>query len=351
MSRDVGASAHSADLADERVIAPASTEHHHAIVIGIDRYPALSDLRGACTDAVAVGQWLVDPDGGAVPPDNVRLHLGREAADARSATPKKWQIDADLDELVEAVRRPAPTSGSTRLYLYFAGHGIAAGMGTGAWLMADAKHNLFNNLALTPYREWLDRCRDFEEVVIFSDCCRSIMTVVQEAPQPHSCDAPGPREQRVLLAHAADIGAAAFEDTRPGDDGPRGTFTRALLEGLGGAAADASGAVRAGPLAMHLRARVRELSRGAQRAQVVADDRIVLRRSVDATASVRIELGGDGARRVQVLGAGGIAATEVRTAGPWELHLPDGEYRLVDDASDRVVRFTVAGPSTVTVTG
>ncbi len=325
---------------------PPAPAHHYAIVAGIDRYPALSDLRGACNDATAFHDWLVDSNGGRVPAANVRLHLGREASDARSARPKQWEIDADLDEIVDLARVDHSAGHPTRLYIYFAGHGIAAGTGTAAWLMADAKHNLFNNMAVEPYRAWLDRCRDFDEVVILSDCCRSIMVDVQEGRQPHTCDGPGPREQRLFLAHAADIGERAFETWVGDEEAARGHFTRALLEGLGGAATDADGDIRASRLAAHLRARVRELSSGAQRANVFVDDRMVVASNARLRREVQIELSGTERRSVQVLGASGIVATEVRGSGTWTLRLVDGDYTLVDTASDRVVRFTVAGIAT-----
>lgn len=317
--------------------------HHFAIVIGIDRYPGLTDLSGACNDASSFHEWLVDTSGGGLPPSNARLHLGREAVDARSATPKKWEIDADLDELIESVRRAAPLPTRSRLYLYFAGHGIVAGTGTGAWLMADAKRNLFNNLALTPYREWLHRCRDFDEVVMLSDCCRSLMAEVQETPQPHTCDAPGPREQRVFVAHAADIGERAYEVSTSGSEVVRGHFTRALLEGLGGEAADETGNVRGARLAVHLRSRVHELSEGAQNVEVLPDDRMVVAVNTRARWDVRIELTAGGQRSVRLLGATGVIAADVRRGGAWELRLIDGNYELVDEHSDRIVRFAVAG--------
>ena len=332
-------------------VAPAD---QYAIVIGIDRYPALTDLRGACNDAQAFRQWLVDPDGAAVPEAQVRTHLGREAVDARSAAPKKWEIDADLDEVVSAVRNRTTSAGgaaASRLYLYFAGHGIAAGFGSAAWLMADAKQNMFTNLALAPYQAWLDRCRDFGEVVIVSDCCRSIMTKVPEAPQPHTpCTEPAPREQRVFVVHAADFGERAFEVG--GGEDARGHLTRALIEGLTGAATEpGTSEVRATGLAAHLRVRVRELSHGRQRVQIALDDRIVFVDRGVTLQLVRLDLGDHPHPRVvKLLGAAGVVASGERIGGPWQLRLPDGEYEVLDAASTTVVRFTVAGgPIQVTV--
>ncbi|MGI9030332.1 MAG: caspase family protein [Ilumatobacteraceae bacterium] len=344
MSRDA--------LSVERAVAPApavavndtvTPAHHFAIVIGIDRYPGLTDLSGACNDATSFHDWLVDPHGGGLPSRNTRLHLGRDAADARSATPKKWEIDADPDELIDAVRASGPLPTRTRLYLFFAGHGIVASTGTGAWLMADAKLNLFNNLALTPYRAWLERCRDFDEVVMLSDCCRSIKAEVQDTPQPHTCDEPESREQRVFLAHAANIGGRAFEDSTADDLVVQGHFTRALLEGLRGQAADATGAVLGGSLADHLRQRLTELSADTQLADVDAEDRMVMAVNARSRRAVRIQLAQGAARSVRLLGATSVVAAEVRGGGSWELQLIDGDYQLLDDRSDRIVRFTVAG--------
>jgi len=270
--RDVGNPIADAE-ADGRQRPPMA---QYAIVVGIDRYPALRDLHGACSDAAAFHEWLIDADGGGVPPAHTRLRLGKDlAVDRRHATPKKSDIDDDLDDLVELVRA-GPTV-PARLWLYFAGHGIAAGAGTASWLMADAKVRLFTNISVGIYQQWLDRCRDFEEVVILSDCCRSLVDDVDEAPQPHSrCREPAHDLQLVFVAHAAGLGHYAFE-APAADDLVRGHFTAALLEGLRGAAADpGTGEIHAVRLAEHIRARVDQISGGHQRAEVRFDDRLVL---------------------------------------------------------------------------
>ena len=57
-----------------------------AIVIGITSYPNLGPntkpLQGAHLDAQAFRDWLVEPEGGGVPPDNVRLILWPPGSDA-----------------------------------------------------------------------------------------------------------------------------------------------------------------------------------------------------------------------------------------------------------------------------
>ena len=48
-------------------------EQHYALVIGIDRYPDISDLHSARKDAESFFNWLIDPNLGAVPKENIRL--------------------------------------------------------------------------------------------------------------------------------------------------------------------------------------------------------------------------------------------------------------------------------------
>lgn len=270
--RDLGATT----SADDATFGPRPPVAQYGLVVGIDRYPALRDLQGACRDAQAFHDWLIDPGGGGLPRAHTRLRLGDDrAADRRHATPKKSDIDDDLDDFVELVR--ASPSVPARLWLYFAGHGIAAGAGTASWLMADAKERLFTNISVGIYQQWLDRCRDFEEVVILSDCCRSLVDDIDEAPQPHSrCRAPAHDFQLVFVAQATGFGQRAFEG-RATDDLIRGHFTAALLEGLHGAAADpTTGEIHAVRLAEHIRTRVEQISGGRQRAEVRFDDRLVL---------------------------------------------------------------------------
>ena len=50
---------------------------HYAVVIGLSAYPKLgsppANLRGPENDATLVANWLKDPAGGGLPPENVKL--------------------------------------------------------------------------------------------------------------------------------------------------------------------------------------------------------------------------------------------------------------------------------------
>jgi len=53
----------------------ANNPEDYAIVVGINYYPALRKLKAAEKDATLFAEWLMSPEGGGLPPDNVRLIL------------------------------------------------------------------------------------------------------------------------------------------------------------------------------------------------------------------------------------------------------------------------------------
>jgi uncharacterized caspase-like protein len=240
---------------------PADRFHTYAVVVGIDRYPGYGDLQGACNDAQAFRDWLVDPGGGDVPEDNVRLHLSGRARSVGGARPLKQEIDRDLEELVgHAERDPL----SSRLYLYFAGHGIVPTQSTGAGVLANAVPRACWNLSFSTYLTWFERCKALAEVVMLSDCCRGLTEAEAGAPLHDTCRGVQRRGQSTLVAHATDVGATALE--APSAGGPvRGFFTSALVDGLRGGAADPqTGEVDANSLAAFLHREVLARSGGRQ---------------------------------------------------------------------------------------
>jgi hypothetical protein len=327
---------------------PADRQHRYAIVIGIDRYPGFRDLGGACNDAEAFAEWLTDPNGGDVPAENVRTLLGRGTAALESVRPVKSDVDVAIHQLVETVRADRVPA---RLYLYFAGHGLAAGLGTGALLMADAQPGLCWNLSIRPYRDWLERCRDFSEVVVLCDCCRVVHLNVPEGMPPlETCPEPYPFPQRAFLAFAAGLGEAAWESEA------RGRFTTALLDGLGGAAVDAIGEVRADVLARFIEAELASSDPPQRVHAEVIGSPLTLASAGSRPGPPEIEIVIDvcagPTRMVRVLGPGeSVVASALRSPGPWTLRLALGLYELDDprvpgttlfkvEAAGRRVRFS-----------
>jgi hypothetical protein len=326
---------------------PASPDDRYAIVVGIDRYPGFHDLHGACNDAEAFAGWLTERGCGDVPREHVAVHLGRGYESLADARPVKRDIDVALHRVVREIHR---TGAPSRLYLFFAGHGIAAGFGTAAVLMADAEPGLSWNLSLGRYREWLQRCRDFSEVILLSDCCRTIALDVPEGMPPlDNCPTPHPRSQQVFVALAADVGESAFETT----DG-RGRFTVHVIEGLRGGAADPDGEVRSDTLATFLEA---GLGAPAQRRQQIETSTLgpplvlatVPLASVP-TFEVTIDVPIGGPRQLDVKAYdGSLVASAVRPPGAWTVRLASGLYELVDPAAPSVLFKVERAPRPVEV--
>jgi len=326
-------------------IEPVAPEQHHAIVVGIDGYPGYRDLGGACNDAESFASWLIDPAGGRTPVENVSMHLGRVPQTLAEARPLKRDVDVALHGIVRQVQA---TGARSRLWLYFAGHGVAAAFGMGAVLMADAQPGLNWNLSIGKYHEWLMRCRDFSEVVMISDCCRNLAVEVPEGMPPlDNCPAPSDRRQQLFLAHGTDLGAPAFE----GDDA-RGRFTVHLLEGLRGAAADPNGDVRSDALATFLESTPLDPTGVTTQVPTTtsAGPPLLLAsgRGSRPVFDVTIELRAAAARQVTVRrGDGAIMATAQREAGPWSVPLAGGLYELVDPVAPPVLFKVAHGPCRV----
>jgi tetratricopeptide (TPR) repeat protein len=105
------------DLVFEADAPPATVPRGYAVVIGVAQYERLDpsmQLRFPESDAEAIYRVLISQEGGAFPPENVRLLKGSAAtlANIRSA----------LEEWLPSVAQPAD-----RVVVYFAGHGFVQG--------------------------------------------------------------------------------------------------------------------------------------------------------------------------------------------------------------------------------
>jgi hypothetical protein len=221
----------------------------HAIVVGIDHYrPGFRSLQGCINDATLFRQWLVSPTGGGLDPANVECHVS--AAPANPANPAAWQPVRDSIHLalVRFQNRFSQTGQQVgrRLYLFYAGHGVAIPQRPGDAGLVFANSELPKPLYAFPGRqviEAMQRDRTFAELVVFMDCCREVVgdaaevltmdyeedpTRLQEAK--HCCGLAttwnGVTAER-LLPHPLD-------PTAP--DLVQGVFTHALLNALSSAA-------------------------------------------------------------------------------------------------------------------
>lgn len=96
---------------------PPTMPRGYAVVVGVGEYRNLDESRQLLysqTDAEAMYRVLISPEGGAFPPDNVRLLTGSQAtlSNMRQA----------VEEWLPSVATPAD-----RVVVYFAGHGLVEG--------------------------------------------------------------------------------------------------------------------------------------------------------------------------------------------------------------------------------
>ena len=311
---------------------PADRAHTFAVVVGIDIYPGYGDLSGACNDAKAFYDWVTDPSGADVPEENARLHISGRARSLRRARPLKREIDRDLDDFVAVARTSAA---ATRHYLFFSGHGIAPAGSTAAGVLANATRRRCWNLSFSTYLTWFERCKDFSELVMLSDCCRTRVDAAAGAPLHDICG-PGSRPgQLTLVAHAADVDERAFEDDDPAGV-VRGFFTSALLDGLRGEAADpALGVVDTTSLAAFLRKEVGPRSGNRQYPDIRRTDLPLPLAQFPPvgppTFPVPVRVGDGPMRKIRVLDNDRNEVASFETAGgETTLTLPKGWYKVID---------------------
>ena len=245
---------------------------HYALIIGIDRYPGISDLSGARADARAFAEWLQADDGGGLPVENVRLvEAVGEFSTASDATPTHGHVDKALLDVTRAVRVRLDADPdaweATRLYLYAAGHGFAPLGGEGALWLADAEDQAWSrNIELPLYAQWVTQCALFREVVVLADCCRDRTRDAARGlgPTLDPCPAPfRPGSVAKIVGYGSSRGSPTYEDSvGENSDQKRGYFTRVLIEGLQGAAPidPTVGAITAATLGGYVRQRVAELT-------------------------------------------------------------------------------------------
>jgi len=235
-----------------------------AIVVGVDQYLTLKQLNGPVNDAANFVKWLLHPDGGDLPKDN--CHLIPNTLDP--TCPLQDHIDDALDAIMNATGTVQPR----RFYFFFAGHGIGVtwelnGLCLPKWSQTQRRYALSSS----SYEDYLVASSTFEEVYFFMDCCRS--REVSVTPSPTKLENILPRGANVssLVAYATPFENTAGEAALDGVDGSevRGFFSTALVEGLGGAAADASNRITAKSLLTYCSRRTEELARARGLNQIV----------------------------------------------------------------------------------
>lgn len=216
-------------------------QEDHAIVVGINVYPALGNLDGPPNDAREFRNWLVATNGGDVPANQVSTILSADyppPSTALKANPTVEAVQQAFDGLLELASSNS-NSGlgyrvGRRLYLYFAGHGFEPQPEQTALLVANATRARGYHVACRWFADYFRRAGFFDEVLVFMDCCREPMSQIPLSIPPYlamtATDAP--EHGKWLTAHATKWSRSSREKLLGGQS--RGVFTTALLKGLAG---------------------------------------------------------------------------------------------------------------------
>ena len=242
-----------------------------AIAVGIDRYPGLADLTGAENDATAFCHWLREV--GQVPAAHIVRLVSSDFADSlaaiqprhrpslHGAMPSHQRIE---DELVTVYNRAIEHLDAghgrrigRRLYLFFAGHGFEP-LGfeprdpPPAFLAANADRHHPLHVPPLQAADWFSLAWAFDEVILLMDCCREQVPrlALSRLSWPEKVDDKRISKNPFLYGFGVQSSQTAREFDHHG--AARGLFTRAVLDGLGGAAADGRGIVTAHGLKRYL---------------------------------------------------------------------------------------------------
>jgi hypothetical protein len=243
----------------------ARNPHDYAVVVGIDQYPNLPpkrQLQGAVNDAQRFRSWLVSDEGGGLPEGNVYPRPDKPLP----PQPTLRHLEELLDPLLELAERDEQAVGR-RLYLFYSGHGVAKHLNDARLLSAEYNPASRRSVdfAVLAYADGFSEARAFDEVLVFLDHCRNKDKEVRD-PYVHwhfRSDEKGGMVRRFY-----GLATVAFARARecPWGGGPHlGVFTKALLEGLRGPAADADNNITTDRLRKFLEWRVPVLHQPIQR--------------------------------------------------------------------------------------
>ncbi len=212
-----------------------------ALIVGVSHYrdQRFGDLQGPERDAKDFYAWVTSPTGGGIRRKRqVRMILSARSAKPKPTVEQITEFFEDLESLAKtnAAKEKGFTIGR-RLYIFLSGHGFKPTDEETALLTANAQMEALHHLPGKAWANLFYKGLRFEEILLFMDCCRP---TVPKTPlsAPLLRIAPDPKYRdvgKVFYAFATTSGRSARE--RVMDDGKvHGVFTRALLEGLRGAA-------------------------------------------------------------------------------------------------------------------
>lgn len=220
-------------------------QNDYAILVGISRYmdDALHKLDGPVRDVQLIYDWLVSPQGGNVPKDNVIRIVSDESSQVPAVGDDMPPIFQDFMRAFLGLVRKPDKSGyirreNCRLYFYFSGHGFCEKHkreAHAALYVANADRDVNWNIFGTYFAQWTKDQGLADEIVLIMDCCRDAELAKQPLVPPlrKPTDIGVARDVRLFELYAAPRGGKAQERVIASRNNEvHGLLTHAFLDAL-----------------------------------------------------------------------------------------------------------------------
>jgi hypothetical protein len=226
----------------------------YAILMGISHYadPGFPPLQGPPRDVARFHQWLIDPKGGDVNPNQI-TSIVSPASPANvnpDQTPPTFNdFQSTFKQLITGGGNNIQYHSNSRLYLYFSGHGFCEyqnAMPHAAIYAANASRWAHYNIAGTLFALWAKEAAVFGEIVLVMDCCRDVEATKTLSPTflPAITNLGSARNVKLFCIYAAPKGGKAQERPSPElNNQVHSLLTHALLDAFQHAPPDEKGNV------------------------------------------------------------------------------------------------------------
>ena len=216
-----------------------------ALLTAISIYPndGYSSLDGPPNDLGIVEEWLRDPVGGGLSPDQILViktpNPYPNPVDPDAAPPVSEDFDREFKKLRRRRMDMKRERVQGRLYLYFSGHGFCNRSqdkpAEAALYSANATKGAYDHIFGTHYARVALGQALFGEIVLIMDCCRDSEVTRTPVPKPYS-DVPDDglaADVKLMCIYAAPKGGKAQErKIAERDNKVYGLVTHALIKAL-----------------------------------------------------------------------------------------------------------------------
>ncbi|MBE0576873.1 MAG: caspase family protein [Desulfuromonadales bacterium] len=321
-----------------------------AVVVGIQHYPGMSDLQGPCNDAILFRDWLIDPNGGALDPQNVGLSLTTDypvPANLNDARPVLSDLETLFRPLITQAAQAHHQTG--RLFIYVAGHGFADPRNTNsaALFTANAEILFPLHLAVMHYVNFLQRTWAFDELIVVMDSCRTTTPLndISTPALPNVASSTNAHKVKVFTGFGAGYGQVSRE--RPFSGNHHGIFTMTLINALKNASPNRLGRVTGSSIKSYIHNNIGKFAGDVEIAPPdinVDQDKDVLFVARDAvTTDVVFEISPELHNKELIVAFGGHTEVfhEIVTSSPLSIPLEPGLYKAYIEGTTTSSTFEV----------